>query len=42
MVDKDRIRTLIRNVIVEEIRNLKGGHAAASALSAVTIASDGD
>jgi hypothetical protein len=42
MLDKNAIRTLIRDVIAEEVRHLKGGQAAPAAPSAVTIASDAD
>ena len=41
MLDKNAIRTLIRDVIAEEVRHLKGGNGAAAA-SSVTIASDAD
>jgi len=41
MLDKDTIRGLIRDVIAQEVGHLKGGQAA-SAPSAVTIASDSD
>lgn len=42
MLDRDMIRTLIRDVIAEEVRHLKGGHAAAAAPASVTIAGDAD
>ncbi len=41
MLDKDTIRSLIRDVITQEVRHLKGSQAAPSP-SAVTIASDAD
>ena len=42
MLDKDIIRTLIRDVIAEEVRHLKGGQGAVAAPSVVTVASDAD
>ncbi len=42
MLDKDMIRTLIRDVIAEEVRHLKGGRTAVTAPTSVTVASDAD
>jgi hypothetical protein len=42
MLDRDMIRTLIRDVVAEEVRHLKGTHASADVPSAVTITSDED
>jgi hypothetical protein len=42
MLDKDMIRTLIRDVIADEVKAMKAGKGAAAPATAVRIASDAD